>query len=195
MPFCNKCGEELDSDEEFCHNCGAKSKNYKGTDKTTKTANKSNLIDTIIAKPKLLLLLIVAIIVVGGIIALTSNNSSSDGNYVGENEVVIYGIPFNIPNGFEESYHSGPSNYGETVDFTNNNTQEGFEIDVSTFQDLDLTGKHIKDKLNQNINGKEGVLVFYDSGGVVYYYYEGNYLVRIHVDTIHYNNLLEAIIK
>ena len=36
MPFCNKCGEKLDDNEEFCHNCGAKSKKYKGTDKTIK---------------------------------------------------------------------------------------------------------------------------------------------------------------
>lgn len=195
MPFCNKCGEELDSDEEYCHNCGAKSKKYEGTDKTIKTTNKLNLINTIISKPKLILLLIVVIIIVGGSIALISNNSSSDGNYVGGHAVSIYGIPFNIPNGFEESYHTGPSSYGETVHFTNKNTQEGFEISVSTFKDLDLTGKHIKDKLNQNINGKKGVLVFYDTGGVAYFYHEGNYLVRIQVDTTHYNKLLEAIIK
>ena len=190
MPFCNKCGEKLDDNEEFCHNCGAKSKKYKGSDKTIKNTNKPNLIDTIISKPKLILLLIIVIIVFGGVIALTSNNSSNDGNYVGGHEVTIYGIPFNIPNGFEET-----KTVGNTVYFTNKNTQEGFSIRISTNQNLDLGGNHIQHKLNQNINGKEGVLVSYDSGAMVYYYYEGNYLICINVDTIHYNNLLKAIIK
>lgn len=193
MPFCNKCGEELDSDEEFCPNCGAKSKNYKGTDK--KTTNKPNIIDTLMSKPKLILLLIVAIIVVGGVISLASNNSSSSGNYVGGHEVSIYGIPFNIPNGFEETKHEGPTNYGETAYFSNKNTQEGFSIHVSTDKNLDLSGKYIKSKSNYNVSGTVGVLVSHTNGDVIFYYYEGNYLVSIKPDTVHYPDLLKAIIK
>ena len=128
-------------------NCGVKSKKYKGPDNIAETTNKSNLIVTVLSKPKLLLLVVAVIIFVCGVISLTSNNFSAEGNYVwGWHEVSIYRIPFNIPNGFEETKHEGSSTYWETVYFYNKNTQEEFSIRVFTDINLDLSGKHIKSK-------------------------------------------------
>ena len=107
MKFCPNCGEELDEDSNFCANCGnSLSDNVKNKSNINQVINKlfSDIINPLLKRPKLLLCIIVVLIFIIGITSIF-NSGSNIGLNTGLNtldgqEITVYGVNFNIPNGF-----------------------------------------------------------------------------------------------
>lgn len=191
---CPNCGANLSNDAKFCTNCGNNiGNNNKKTHKSSNSSGTSGIINTLLSKPKLILVILIVIIIAGAVLSGFGNSSGS--NYSnGGYDMEIFNLAFHIPGGFEESYHTGPFSSGETVDFKSNDYDD-LEISVSPQRSLNLNSNHIKTKYTTTIDGREGTLVFYDSNRVSFYYYEGNYLVKLNTNSPQYKDLFAAVIK
>lgn len=149
---CPNCGADLDKNTKFCPKCGnaiisPMDNNLKG--------NSSNfdfreVINMILKKPKLLAIVGVALILILAFAVMTGGESnqgySSNGGYITE----IFGLSFHIPEGFEESYHSGPFSSGETVDYQSGDYDD-LEIEVSPQYSVNLNSNHVKVKTQKTL--------------------------------------------
>ena len=197
MKFCPDCGAKLDDGVIYCPNCG---NNLGGKKSNVDSSSKSGLdalkiIETILSKPKLIVVIVVVLLVVG-LMVFGSNGGESNQEYSKDNsyQKAIGGIIFNIPDGFEESYHSGPFDDGsETVDFKSDDYDD-LEISVSPKYNVDLNSKYIKAKTSKNIGGMDGILVFYDSNRVAFYFDSGDCTVRLNSNSPDYNKLFGTVL-
>ena len=125
--------------------------------------------------PKLIVFVIVIAVLIFGITSIF-NSGDGGGNSNGVSEITVYGLPFNIPEGYVESDRADLTN-GETVDLKDN----GYIIEISvsgsrTFKE----SEYIDSKVDMTINGKQGTLYQYKapSNGVAFVYQdEGNLVV------------------
>ena len=131
--------------------------------------------------PKLSIVILLIIVVFLALVFMGGNSNqgySENGGY----EKNIFGVPFHIPEGFEESYHTGPFSSGEVVDFQSDDYDD-LEIDVSPQYNPNLNSKHVKAKMQKNIDGKEGTLVFYDSNRVSFYYNDAGNTIKLNTNS------------
>lgn len=189
---CPNCGAILSEDTKFCTTCGNdvssihKSKSSSSLDKSP-----SNILDFILSKPKLIAVIVIIFIVFLALIMMGGNSDgySDNGGYVTE----IFGVSFHIPDGFEESYHSGPFSSGETVDFKSDDYDD-LEIEVSPAYNVNLNSNHVKVKTQKNIGGKDGTLVYYDSNRVSFYYEDNGYTIKLNTNSPNHDELFDSVI-
>lgn len=151
------------------------------------------LFKLILKRPKLTIIVLIVIIVVLALLIGGGGNSDQDYSNSNYYEMNIFGVLFHIPEGFEESYHMGPSSSGETVDFQSNGYDD-LEIEVSPYYNVNLNSNHIKVKYSKNIDGIDGTLVFYDSNRVSFYYQYGNYLIKLNSNSPDYEDIFSRVI-
>lgn len=175
MPFCNKCGEKLEDNEEFCHNCGAKviirSNKDNLADKikeeSTKISSNENVVgivdkikdiyfkeDNTLNLKRVALSIVVLFIVVSGINFITSMGY----------DVNVGGTTFHIPSGYGESVSgtNGALEYYNKMD-----NVVCYERNGSSYNFIVIATKNVGNKNIGNIessgkyytiNGKQGVL-------------------------------------
>ena len=154
MPFCEKCGSELEPEEKFCPNCGAK---------VMIRSNKENLADKIknvyfkedkLNLKRVALSIIVLFIVVSGINFITSMG----------HDVNIDGITFHIPSGYAESI-SGKQ--GALEHYNKMDNVVCYERNGSNYDFFIIATKNVGNKKIDNIekngqyatiNGKQGII-------------------------------------
>lgn len=110
-----------------------------------------------------LIFISIAIIVVVGIASMLF--SGGDGG----NEITVYGVNFNIPDGYEESSRANFTN-GEYVDLSDN----GVIIEISVSTDSHFKeSQYVTSKFSNTINGKDGTVYTYaHSNGMSYVYFD-----------------------
>lgn len=186
---CPNCGANLEKGAKFCPNCG------NSINISNNSPSSSNIVDTVLSRPKLVIVALIVVIVIFAMLIFTSNGDSSnqkfssDGGY----DVEIFGVAFHIPEGFKESYHTGPFSNGETVDFESDDYDD-LEIDVSPYRNVNLNSNHVKVKSSKNIDGMDGTIVFYDSNRVSFYYRYGDYLIKLNTNSPDYEELFSSVI-
>ncbi len=153
------------------------------------------LISFFLKNPKIIAAIMILIVIVLVLTMFGGGNSNSDLDYSNTNyyEKNIFGVTFHIPEGFKESYHSGPSSSGETVDFQSEEYDD-LEIEVSPYYNVNLNSKHVKVKYSKNIGGMDGTLVFYDSNRVSFYYKYGDYLIKLNTNSPDHDELFAHVI-
>ena len=175
MPYCEKCGSELEPEEKFCPNCGAKVMNQsnkeiladKIKEESTKISSNENVAgivdkikdiyfkeDNTLNLKRVALSIIVLFIVVSGINFITSMGY----------DVNIGGITFHIPSGYAESISGkqGALEYYDKMDnvvcYERNGSNYNFiviatkNVGNKNIGDIEKHGKYY------TIKGKQGVL-------------------------------------
>ena len=128
MKYCPNCGKKIDGDSNFCDNCGNQVSDNINDKPNSNNSHKSisDIINPILARPKLLLVIIIVLIVIMGVNFIFNSNSvsNSDSNSVsnsvsnsgsnifGGQEINVYGVNFHIPDGF--TYYSLPGTSTKT---------------------------------------------------------------------------------
>ena len=191
---CSNCGADVKNNSNFCPECGnnVSSKNNASKKSSDLDSSLSNILDFISSKPKLLGIVLIVLVVLIALMMMGNGSNqgySDDGGYIMD----VFGVSFHIPEGFEESYHAGPFSSGETVDFKSNDYDD-LEIDVSPAYNVDLNSNHVKAKLQKNIDGIDGTLVFYDSNRVSFYYEYDGYTIKLNSNSPDYEDLFSSVI-
>ena len=188
---CPNCGTNISNDTKFCPNCGKALESVKVSSKSN--INSKNIFDMFLAKPKIVFLVFIVIILIIAFMLVGGNNSDQDFSESRGYIVNIFGVSFQIPEEFKESYHSGPFSSGETVDFDSGD-YDNLEITVSPYYNVNLNSNHVKVKYSKNIDGVDGTLVFYDSNRISFYYKYGDYLVKLNSNSPDYEELFAFVI-
>lgn len=191
---CPNCGASLNNNSNFCTKCGNRIENNTKVNNAGNSSAVSDIVNTLLSKPKLIILILIVLVVAGVIFSGFGGSSDSGYSKNGGYDMDVFGLSFHIPEGFEESYHSGPFNDGETVDFKSDDYDD-LEIDVSTDRSLNLNSNYITAKLTKTIAGKEGTVAFYDSNRVSFYYFEGDCRVKLNTNSPEYEELFASVIN
>lgn len=190
---CPNCGSNIGKGSKFCPNCGASVEFVKPDNPVNNNSNSpSDVLNSILAKPKLAALILIVIVVIVAFM-LVGSGSDEQSSYGGGYDMEIYGVKFHIPEGFEETYHAGPFSNGETVDFRSDDYDD-LEIDVSPYYNVNLNSNHVKVKYSKNIDGVDGTIVFYDSNRISFYYEHDGYLIKLNTNSPHYEDLFSSVI-
>lgn len=175
MPFCEKCGSELEPDERFCPHCGAKviiqSNKDNLTDKvkeqSTKISSNENVAgivdkikniyfkeDNTLNLKKVALTIVILLIVVSGFNFIMSMGY----------DVTVGGMKFHIPSGYGES---GSGNRGALEHYNRMDNVVCYERNGSDYNFFVIATKNVGNKnigdIEKNgkystINGKQGVI-------------------------------------
>lgn len=131
-----------------------------------------DLIDFALNRPKIILLVIVVLVVIFGVSSLFTSNDATNGE---ANRIIVYGMPFNIPEGYTEGQHHSFTN-GEYAELDDN----AWSIEISVSSDRNFKeSKYVKSHFSKTINGKEGTVYTYKTNHTAFVYYEDNYLIVI----------------
>lgn len=172
--YCSNCGAKLDDNSKFCSECG------KHTDVNINNVINNfdiqKIVNSILKRPKLIILILGIIIVILGMNALFNSNGSDLGTSNGDvYSATVYGMNFNIPAKYKESYRSKFSN-GESADFSDS----GWTIEISVSTDTDFQpSKYVESSFSKTINGKQGKIYSYKSGHMSFVYFDNGYRVVI----------------
>lgn len=175
MPFCEKCGSELEPEEKFCPNCGAKvmirsnkenlaDKIKEESTKISSNENVAGIVDKIkniyfkednkLNLKRVALSIIVLFIVVSGINFITSMG----------HDVNVSGATFHIPSGYGESI-SGRE--GALEHYNKMDNVVCYERNGSNYNFFIIATKNVGNKKIDNIekngqyatiNGKQGII-------------------------------------
>ena len=175
MPYCEKCGSELEPEEKFCPNCGAKvmirsnkenlaDKIKEESTKISSNENVAGIVDKIkdiyfkeddtLNLKRVALSIVVLFVVVSGINFITSMG----------HDVNVSGATFHIPSGYGESL-SGREGALEHYDKMDNVVC--YERNGSNYNFIIIATKNVGNKKIDNIekngqyatiNGKQGII-------------------------------------
>ena len=203
MKYCPNCGEKLDGDSNFCDNCGNQVSDNINDKPNSNNSRKSisDIIDPILARPKLLLLIIIVLVVIIGVGFMLFSNSNS--NISGGHEITVDGVNFHIPEGFKQYSLPGTSTKTESqfALYSSDGRKAVAYIHIKVSDNISPSSELAKTLSTKNkvtINGKECSLrqggdsvscAYYDSNNKavqlqVPYSYEYNGKVIYYEDTL-----------